>query len=112
MPDHERDNLLEIVRAFVETWSEALDQYFDLEEDETYWHAGHNTWDALREVVMGDIAKQDKPFELDGFEFAVFVSLWEKWKELNPDRLQEPRIRALNERITKHLDGICRSGIV
>ena len=58
---------------------------------------------------MGKIVKQDKPFELDRYEFSVFASLWDKWKERNPQRLQEPRIKALDERLAKHWAAAYRS---
>ena len=47
----DRDKLLEIIRAFVGAWSEVLDNHFESEEDETYWHGGHRTWDDLREAA-------------------------------------------------------------
>ena len=50
----DRDKLLEIIRAFVGAWSEILDNHFEAEEDETYWHGGHRTWDDLREAAKDD----------------------------------------------------------
>jgi hypothetical protein len=52
--------------------------------------------------MVGDMVKQNKPFELNRYEFGVFASLWDKWKERNSHRLQEPMIKALDERIQKH----------
>jgi len=60
------------------------------------------SWRWRKVTKMGDHAKQDKPFELNRYEFGVFASLWDKWKERNPERLQEPMIKALNERLEKH----------
>lgn len=51
---------------------------------------------------MADIAKQDKPFELDRFEFGLFVVVWKMWTERHPDLLQAPRVKAFDERVAKH----------
>lgn len=60
---------------------------------------------------MAEIVKQHKPFELNRYEFGVFASLWDAWKERNPNRLQEPRIKTLDERMNKHFEDAYRSEV-
>lgn len=53
--------------------------------------------------TMDKIVNQHKPFEIGRFEFRFFVAAWEQWKELNPHRLQGRHVKALDERIKKHM---------
>ena len=60
---------------------------------------------------MGDILNQNKPFELDRYEFGFLVVVWAEWKKRNPQRLQVPRVKALDKRISKHWENASRSGV-
>ena len=60
---------------------------------------------------MSEFAKRDKPFELDRFEFGFIVAVWRQWREHNLDRLQEPVVQRLDERITKHFEDAYRSEV-
>ncbi len=61
-----------------------------------------------RADIVGDIAKQGKPFELGRLEFGFLVVVWAEWKQRHPERLQAPRVKALDERISKHFEDAYR----
>lgn len=51
---------------------------------------------------MAQVAKQDKPFELNRQEFGFLTVIWHEWKKRNQDRLEHHRVKALDERIESH----------
>jgi hypothetical protein len=58
--------------------------------------------------MVGDMVKQDKPFELNRLEFGFLTVIWDEWKKRNQNRLEHPRVKAFDERITKHWDDAYR----
>jgi len=60
---------------------------------------------------MADPAKEHT-CTLARFDFGFLVGIFQMWKENNPDRLEEPLIKAFDKRITKHFEDAYRKDVL